>query len=98
MRKLQRQAAASARALKAFAKQQRAALAEKVLNALREMAAHGTTTVEAKSGYGLTRESELKSLRGHSRGGLPLAGNGRGYAARRSCRSKRISGPLTKVY
>ena len=26
------------------------------------MAAHGTTTVEAKSGYGLTVESELKSL------------------------------------
>ena len=26
------------------------------------MAAHGTTTVEAKSGYGLTLESELKSL------------------------------------
>jgi imidazolonepropionase len=38
------------------------ALAEKVLLALREMAAHGTTTVEAKSGYGLTVESELKSL------------------------------------
>jgi imidazolonepropionase len=37
-------------------------LAEKVLSALREMAAHGTTTVEAKSGYGLTAESELKSL------------------------------------
>jgi imidazolonepropionase len=37
-------------------------LAEKVLTALREMAAHGTTTVEAKSGYGLTVESELKSL------------------------------------
>jgi imidazolonepropionase len=37
-------------------------LAEKVLAALRDMAAHGTTTVEAKSGYGLTLESELKSL------------------------------------
>ena len=37
-------------------------LAEKVLTALRDMAAHGTTTVEAKSGYGLTVESELKSL------------------------------------
>lgn len=33
-----------------------------ILNALRDMAAHGTTTVEAKSGYGLTLESELKSL------------------------------------
>ena len=37
-------------------------LAEKVLAMLRDMATHGTTTVEAKSGYGLTVESELKSL------------------------------------
>jgi imidazolonepropionase len=37
-------------------------LAEKVLAVLRDMAVHGTTTVEAKSGYGLTVESELKSL------------------------------------
>jgi imidazolonepropionase len=37
-------------------------LAEKVLNALQDMAAHGTTTVEAKSGYGLSVESEIKSL------------------------------------
>jgi len=34
----------------------------KVLAALGDMAAHGTTTVEAKSGYGLTVELELKSL------------------------------------
>ncbi len=38
------------------------ALAGKVLATLRDMAALGTTTVEAKSGYGLTVESELKSL------------------------------------
>ena len=38
------------------------ALAAKVTLALQEMAAHGTTTVEAKSGYGLTLESEMKSL------------------------------------
>ncbi len=37
-------------------------LTAKVLAALQGMAAHGTTTVEAKSGYGLTLESELKSL------------------------------------
>jgi imidazolonepropionase len=37
-------------------------LTEKVLAALRAMAAYGTTSVEAKSGYGLTIESELKSL------------------------------------
>lgn len=30
---------------------------------LKRMAAHGTTTVEVKSGYGLTLEDELKSLR-----------------------------------
>lgn len=37
-------------------------LAEKVLDALHEMAEQGTTTVEAKSGYGLTVDAELKSL------------------------------------
>jgi imidazolonepropionase len=37
-------------------------LAERILAVLNDMAAHGTTTVEAKSGYGLTIESELKSL------------------------------------
>ncbi len=37
-------------------------LADKVLEALHEMAEQGTTTVEAKSGYGLTVESEIKSL------------------------------------
>ena len=37
-------------------------LAHKVLQALHEMAEFGTTTVEAKSGYGLTLESELESL------------------------------------
>lgn len=40
----------------------RSELLEKVLSVLQDMAAHGTTTVEAKSGYGLTVESELKSL------------------------------------
>jgi imidazolonepropionase len=38
------------------------ALTAKVLAALNQMAEHGTTTVEAKSGYGLTIESEMKSL------------------------------------
>ncbi len=38
-------------------------LAEHVLRALHEMTAQGTTTVEAKSGYGLSFESEVKSLR-----------------------------------
>src|ERR1041384_2790249 len=37
-------------------------LSSKILAALREMSEQGTTTVEAKSGYGLTLDSELKSL------------------------------------
>lgn len=37
-------------------------LAKHVLHALNEMAAQGTTTVEAKSGYGLSFEAEIKSL------------------------------------
>ncbi len=37
-------------------------LAERLLRTLDEMASLGTTTVEAKSGYGLNLEAELKSL------------------------------------
>ena len=37
-------------------------LAAKILAALQQMMAQGTTTVEAKSGYGLSLDSELKSL------------------------------------
>jgi len=37
-------------------------LALHVLSALHEMAVQGTTTVEAKSGYGLSFEAEIKSL------------------------------------
>ncbi len=39
-----------------------AALRERALAALRTFAAHGTTTVEAKSGYGLDAPSERKTL------------------------------------
>ena len=38
------------------------ALAEKIFTALHDMQSYGTTTVEAKSGYGLTVASEMKSL------------------------------------
>jgi imidazolonepropionase len=48
--------------VEAVRKASKSFLAAKVLEALREMAEQGTTTVEAKSGYGLTVESELKSL------------------------------------
>jgi imidazolonepropionase len=44
-------------------KASKAALTDKVLDALHELGKHGTTTVEAKSGYGLSLDSELKSLR-----------------------------------
>ncbi len=40
----------------------KSALAAKILAAFEQMAAQGTTTIEAKSGYGLSHESEMKSL------------------------------------
>jgi imidazolonepropionase len=48
--------------LEAVRKARKRVLADKVLTVLHDMASHGTTTVEAKSGYGLTVESEMKSL------------------------------------
>jgi imidazolonepropionase len=48
--------------LEGVRKTSKAALVAKIVAVLDEMAAHGTTTVEAKSGYGLTVQSELKSL------------------------------------
>ena len=43
-------------------KSSRTALADTILCSLHAMAAQGTTTVEAKSGYGLSLEAETKSL------------------------------------
>jgi len=43
-------------------KASKTALANRVFATLTDLARHGTTTVEAKSGYGLNLESELKSL------------------------------------
>jgi imidazolonepropionase len=43
-------------------KASKSALTRKVSAVLADLALHGTTTVEAKSGYGLSLESELKSL------------------------------------
>jgi imidazolonepropionase len=37
-------------------------LAQNILKSFQAMAGHGTTTVEAKSGYGLSFDSEMKSL------------------------------------
>jgi len=45
-------------------KASRHALADATLIGLRQMQYHGTTTVEAKSGYGLSLEAEIKSLEG----------------------------------
>src|SRR6266404_3173346 len=42
-----------------------ATLKKRALAALKQFAAHGTTTIEAKSGYGLDVASELKILRLH---------------------------------
>lgn len=48
--------------LEGVRKARKHSLTAKVLIALQQMASHGTTTVEAKSGYGLTLEAEMKSL------------------------------------
>jgi imidazolonepropionase len=48
--------------VEAVRKASQAELGETILASFRQMNEQGTTTVEAKSGYGLTVESELKSL------------------------------------
>jgi imidazolonepropionase len=48
--------------VEAVRKASRQALTDRTLAALHEMSAQGTTTVEAKSGYGLSVTSEMKSL------------------------------------
>ncbi|HUK30368.1 MAG TPA: imidazolonepropionase, partial [Candidatus Acidoferrum sp.] len=40
-------------------------LEDRAISALQRMAEHGTTTIEAKSGYGLDAKSELETLRLH---------------------------------
>src|SRR5438128_9371746 len=52
----------SAKKLRAATSQQ---LKQRALAALKQFAAHGTTTIEAKSGYGLDVASELKILKQH---------------------------------
>ncbi len=49
-------------------------LTELLLARLTRMLAHGSTTVEVKSGYGLDTESELKMLRAIARAGESFAG------------------------
>ena len=50
-------------------------LADNALSAFNEMLVHGTTTVEAKSGYGLSTEAEIKSLEAISEAGKRWKGN-----------------------
>lgn len=49
-------------------------LAELLARRLQRMLAHGTTSVEVKSGYGLTTAAELKMLRAIARAGEGFAG------------------------
>ncbi|MDT8450682.1 MAG: imidazolonepropionase [Wenzhouxiangellaceae bacterium] len=51
-----------------------AELAELLLARLNRMLAHGSTTIEVKSGYGLDTETELKMLRAIARAGETFAG------------------------
>jgi imidazolonepropionase len=60
--------------LEGVRKASKSVLAAMVLTALDEMAALGTTTVEVKSGYGLTVESEMKSLEAIKDAALRWAG------------------------
>jgi len=59
--------AAAGGGIRASVRQLRAASAEQLANRadgyFRQFLAHGTTTIEAKSGYGLSLDDELKSLR-----------------------------------
>jgi len=52
-----------------------AGLAELLLARLNRMLAHGSTTIEVKSGYGLDTENELKMLRAISAAGEAFAGH-----------------------
>jgi imidazolonepropionase len=57
-----------------------AALAAQALPRVAALVAEGVTTIEIKSGYGLTAESELRLLRA-----IRLAGGCRGEFSRRTC-------------
>jgi len=60
--------------VRATRKATEAELAETLLPRLNRMLAHGSTTIEVKSGYGLDTESELKMLRAISRAGESFPG------------------------
>ncbi len=60
---MRRRAAASAASIEGVRAASEATLADHVYSALRQAQSQGTTTVEAKSGYGLDAASEIKSLK-----------------------------------
>ena len=63
MKQLLRREAESAPAWTGVRAASEATLADRVLSALRQAQSQGTTTLEAKSGYGLDAASEIKSLK-----------------------------------
>ena len=71
-------------------KASKAALAQKVSAVLADLARHGTTTVEAKSGYGLNFESELKSLEAIRAAARAVARHRGCHFSWRACGSTRI--------
>ena len=72
-------------------------LVDRVLDALQEMAEQGTTTVEAKSGYGLTVESEIKSLEAIRERSREMAGHRDCNLAGCACCSPGIPGTSARV-
>ena len=62
MKRLRQQAEGFVRASRRCERSSRGELSKKVLKALNAMLEQGTSVVEAKSGYGLTLEDEVKSL------------------------------------
>ena len=69
------------------------ALKQRALAALKQFAAYGTTTIEAKSGYGLDVASELKILRLHKELAAEQPLGYRFHVSGRPCCARRISRP-----
>ena len=63
-----------------------------------QIIAGGATTIEVKSGYGLTVADELKMLRVARQIGHASPGAGADHPSCRPCRSARIQGPRRRLY
>ncbi len=77
-------AAESARPFRPCAAHRPKLLKERALQFLREFAAHGTTTLEAKSGYGLDWKNELKILQCSERSASGTAARYPAHISRRA--------------